>query len=71
MEPDTEALLVNRIGNTTECFLLPIDECFKLVGIIRANWKGFSGGTEVWEEIADFFAKLNERATVVGIAAHA
>jgi hypothetical protein len=71
MEPDTEALLVNRIADHIEYFLLPIDECFKLVGIIRAHWKGFSGGTEVWEEIADFFAELNERAIVVGSAAHA
>ena len=34
----------------------PIDQCFRLVGIIRARWKGLSGGTEVWKDIAQFFA---------------
>jgi hypothetical protein len=76
MEPDVEALLVNRIGHSRgfgepEYYLLPIDECFKLVGLIRANWHGFSGGTEVWQEIGGFFASLKHRATVVGEEAHA
>jgi hypothetical protein len=76
MEPDVEALLVNRIGHSRgfgepEYYLLPIDECFKLVGLIRANWHGLSGGTEVWQEIGGFFASLKQRATVVGEEAHA
>ena len=28
-----------------DCFLVPIDQCFRLVGIIRMHWKGFTGGT--------------------------
>ena len=40
----------------------PIDECFKLVGLIRVHWRGLSGGTEVWDEVARFFASLNERS---------
>jgi hypothetical protein len=65
MEADTEALLVNRTGTQREYYLAPIDECFKLVGLIRANWRGFSGGAEVWKEIARFFGSLKERSTVV------
>jgi hypothetical protein len=69
MEADTEALLVNRIGNDrgreAEYFIAPIDECFKLTGLIRAKWRGLSGGTEVWEEIGNFFAGLKKRGTVV------
>ena len=68
MEADVEALLVNRMRDTCECFLLPIDECFKLVGIIRMHWKGLSGGTEVWDEIAHFFSELRERAITGGAA---
>ena len=54
MEPDVEALLVNRVGHARgfaapEYYVLPIDECYKLVGLIRANWRGLSGGTEVWQ----------------------
>lgn len=62
MEPDVEALLVNRVGARRDYFRAPIDECFKLVGLIRANWRGLSGGAEVWEEVARFFASLRERA---------
>jgi hypothetical protein len=69
MEPDVEALLVNRISrggaNGPEYFILPIDECYKLVGLIRAHWRGLSGGTEVWQEISGFFDSLKVRATVV------
>jgi hypothetical protein len=57
MEADVEALLVNRLDKH-EYYILPIDECFRLVGIIRTHWHGFSGGTEVWHEIEKFFAKL-------------
>jgi len=62
MEPDVEALLVNRIGEAREYYLAPIDECYKLIGLIRSNWRGLSGGTEVWAEIERFFASLKERA---------
>ncbi len=41
-----------------EYYLLPIDECYKLVGLIRMHWKGLSGGTEVWRELGEFFASL-------------
>jgi hypothetical protein len=69
MEADVEALLVNRIGKDrgteAEYYIAPIDECFKLTGLIRANWRGLSGGTEVWEEIGNFFAGLKKRSTIV------
>lgn len=62
MEPDTEALLVNRVGGASEYYLLPIDECYKLVGLIRTNWHGLSGGSEMWEAIGRFFAELKEKS---------
>lgn len=69
LEPDVEALLVNRVGHSNgaavpEYFLAPMDQCFRLVGVIRMKWKGLSGGTEVWGEIARFFADLRERSGV-------
>lgn len=60
MEPDVEALLVNRAGNAREYFIAPIDKCYELVGTIRMHWRGLSGGDEVWRAIADFFARLRE-----------
>ncbi len=62
MEADVEALLVNRVGTTRDYYIVPIDECYKLVGLIRTHWSGLSGGTEVWREIAEFYASLKERA---------
>ncbi len=74
MEPDTEALLVNRLAGASEYYLLPIDECFRLVGLIRTNWHGLSGGTQMWEAIGRFFAELKEKSrpfvAAAGDAAH-
>jgi hypothetical protein len=58
MEADVEALLVNRLNHPAEYYLTPIDKCYELVGLIRSNWRGLSGGTEVWEKIRDFFTEL-------------
>jgi hypothetical protein len=62
MEPDVEALLVNRVGSAREYYLAPIDACYKLVGLIRSSWRGLSGGAEAWEAIGQFFAELRERS---------
>jgi hypothetical protein len=61
MQPDVEALLANRIGSAREYFIVPIDECYKLVGLIRIHWRGLSGGALVWGEIAGFFDALRRR----------
>jgi hypothetical protein len=62
IEPEVEALLVNRVGPTREYYLAPIDRCFGLVGLIRKSWRGLSGGSKVWTEIAEFFAEMRKRA---------
>jgi len=68
MEPEVEALIANRVGANrgvdAQYYIVPIDECYKLVGLIRLNWHGLSGGTEVWREVTKFFASLKERAEV-------
>jgi hypothetical protein len=76
MESDVTALLVNRVGHArgsipAEYYLVPIDECYKLVGLIRTHWRGLSGGTEVWREIGSFFAALKKRAGFGQEGAHA
>jgi hypothetical protein len=76
MAPDVSALLVNRVGHVrgaapAEYYLVPIDECYKLVGLIRTHWRGLSGGTEVWREIGAFFAALKKRAGFGREDAHA
>ncbi len=67
MEPDVEALLVNRIEQAHtgggEYYIAPIDKCYELVGLIRAQWRGLSGGPEVWKHIGLFFEELKTRAS--------
>jgi hypothetical protein len=62
MEHDVEALLVNRAGERRGHWLVPIDDCYRLVAVIRTRWRGFSGGKEVWVEIGRFFDALDQRA---------
>jgi Family of unknown function (DUF5947) len=76
LEADVEALLVNRVGQArgtaaAEYYIVPIDACYKLVGLIRIHWRGLSGGTEVWQEIGNFFTDLRHKAKVVTEATHA
>lgn len=61
MEPDVEALLVSRARDMREHWLVPIDDCYELVGLIRSRWRGFGGGEEVWAAIDGFFDDLPTR----------
>ena len=62
LEEDVEALLVNRVGDNRRQWLVPIEDCYRLVAAIRTRWRGFSGGREVWEAIDAFFAQLDRQA---------
>jgi hypothetical protein len=62
LEPDVEALLVNRSRGARDYLLVPIDDCYRLVALIRTHWRGLSGGSEVWQEIDDFFTREREAA---------
>ncbi len=68
LQADVEALLVNRVGESRESFLAPIDACYELVGLIRMHWRGLSGGEAVWQEIARFFAGLKQRARTLEVS---
>lgn len=66
LAPDVEALLVNRVRGARGHWVVPIDECHALVGLIRMHWRGFTGGREMWEELAGFFGELDRRARPAG-----
>ncbi len=71
MLPDVQALLVFRPRNADKrCYVVPIDACYQLVGLIRRYWKGFDGGEEAWREIEAFFARLTERSRPPRVAIH-
>jgi len=62
LEPDVEALLVNRVGGARQCYRVGVDKCYQLVGPIRMHWMGFSGGQTAWDEIGRFFDSLKEQS---------
>jgi hypothetical protein len=66
LETDVEALLVHRARGERRHYIVPISDCFELVGLIRTRWRGLTGGREVWEEIARFYDGLDRRARPTG-----
>ena len=64
MRPDVEAFLVRseRGDDGAECFIVPIDACYELVGRLRILWRGFDGGSEARSAIDAFFAGVRARA---------
>jgi hypothetical protein len=62
MSPDVEALLANRTRGREQYYIVPLDECYRLTGLIRTHWRGLSGGEEVWHAIDEFFESLRARA---------
>jgi Family of unknown function (DUF5947) len=63
-QPDSEALLINRVRNAREYFRTPVDRCYALAGLIRTKWRGLSGGGEAWTAIDGFFAELRAPSCV-------
>ncbi|MEV4442463.1 DUF5947 family protein [Streptomyces sp. NPDC049577] len=71
---DVEALLVHRgdvhrgegRAGPGEHWIVPLDDCYRLVGVVRTHWKGLTGGPEARSEIERFFAELAPSAPVRG-----
>jgi hypothetical protein len=68
-DPDVEAILVTGgppgEAAPVDAFLVPIDVCYSLAGALRQEWRGFDGGPEVRQTLADLLASLRERARPV------
>jgi hypothetical protein len=64
LRADVEAALVyRRGGETTRAYLVPIDVCYELVGIVRTYWQGFDGGQELHRHIDELFERVREQCT--------
>ena len=70
LDPDVEALLIDRIGERRDYYLVPIDRCYALVGLLRKHWRGLSGGTEAWQAIGEFFTRLRGSVGVIADWSH-
>lgn len=64
LEADAEALVVNRITAPAQHAIVPIDECYRLVGLIKANWTGISGGNAISDAVPKFFTHIRRKAGV-------
>jgi hypothetical protein len=58
LEPDAEALIVNRMADPPMFAIAPIDRCYMLVGLVKASWEGISGGSGVERAIERYFDEL-------------
>jgi hypothetical protein len=63
LEPDAEALIVNRLATPHQFVIAPIDRCYALVGLVKLRWEGISGGQGLAAAIAGFFDGLREEST--------
>lgn len=61
LEPDAEGLVVNRMGHARQYAIAPIDLCYGLVGLVKANWEGISGGPAIERAVAGYFDELRTR----------
>ncbi len=62
LEEDVEGLIVNRTGERPQFAIAPIDECYRLVGTVKASWEGISGGSAVERVVPAFLDELRRRA---------
>ncbi|MGW0808738.1 DUF5947 family protein [Nonomuraea sp. NPDC002799] len=62
LQPDVEALLADRDRGA---WIVPVDDCYALVGAIRTHWRGLTGGADVRAHVTRFFADLGDRSTSV------
>ena len=64
LDPDAEALIVNRLATPHRHAIAPLDDCYRLVGIIKATWEGISGGAEMEAAVQRYFDDLRGLASV-------
>ncbi|MEV0230989.1 DUF5947 family protein [Nonomuraea sp. NPDC050786] len=62
LEPDVEALLADRDRGA---WIVPVDDCYALVGAVRTRWRGLTGGPDVRRHITRFFTDLDDRCSPV------
>jgi len=67
--PDVEAILVSRgplDSGGVDAFLVPIDACYELAGRMRLLWRGFDGGADARQSVAEFLDRVRARSRDLG-----
>ena len=63
LDPDAEALIINRLAEPAQYVIAPIDVSYALVGLIKSRWEGISGGDALESAVPEFFEAIRARAT--------
>jgi hypothetical protein len=64
LDPDAEGLIVNRLADPHLHVIAPLDDCYRLVGLIKATWEGISGGPAMEAAVERYFDGLRATASV-------
>ena len=64
LEADAEALVVNRMVGAHQHAIVPIDECYRLVGLIKSTWQGISGGNAIEDAVPKFLDYVRDKSGV-------
>jgi len=67
LDPDAEALIVNRLEQPHQYVIAPIDACYALVGLIKSRWEGISGGDALQQAVPEFFAVMRRRSAAAAV----
>lgn len=62
LDVESEVLIVDRLGEQMRSAIAPTDEAYRLVGLVKANWRGISGGPVLQDAVDGFFEGLREKA---------
>jgi Fe-S cluster biogenesis protein NfuA len=60
LEPDSEALIVNRLADPPQQMIAPIDAAYGLVGVVKSSWEGIAGGSGLASAVAEYLEGLRE-----------
>ena len=62
LDPDAEGLIVNRLVNPHLYAIAPLDDCYRLVGLVKSTWEGITGGQAMEAAVKVYFDGLRATA---------
>ena len=56
---------MNRLSGPAQYAIAPVDECYRLVGLVKTAWQGISGGPEIEPALAELLRRAADEGGVV------
>jgi Fe-S cluster biogenesis protein NfuA/nitrite reductase/ring-hydroxylating ferredoxin subunit len=67
LEPDAEALVVDRTRAHPVFAIVPVDQAYRLVGLVKERWEGITGGHGVQDAVAEYFEALAKTSSSLAV----